>query len=83
MLNTLSFASNPLYTVFDTYRSAPNVNYSMFDTWLLIPLTDYSALFTQCPVLTAACAVPITYCSALGPSGIPYSTSRMKLFRFT
>jgi hypothetical protein len=39
--------------------------------------------FHSCPVLVADCSVLNTYCSALGPSGIPYSTPQVKLFRFT
>jgi len=39
--------------------------------------------FHSCPVLIADCSALSTYCSALGPSGIPYSTPQVKLFRFT
>jgi hypothetical protein len=38
--------------------------------------------FHSCPVLIADCSALSTYCSALGPSGIPYSTPQVKLFRF-
>jgi len=42
------------------------------DLDLLLP-TDISALNPVFPVLTTDCSVLNTYCSALGPSGEPYS----------
>jgi hypothetical protein len=82
VLNTWSFLSTSDRSAFDSH-SAPYLDCSLYDTWLFVPLTDCSALFTLCPVLVADCSALSTYCSALGPSGIPYSTPQVKLFRFT
>jgi hypothetical protein len=35
VLSPWSFAPGSVYTVLDTYRSAPYMDYSVYDTWLL------------------------------------------------